>query len=512
MKSQYTQDVEFNSGFGALQTPVHLYSAAAICGIGGPRIDRPFRYLDLACGNGLTLSLLAAAYPNGEFVGIDINPDHVQSGRDRAQRAELNNLSFQEGDVLNLASEDFEAFDFCTASGVYSWLDAKRRSALRNFVSSVVRPGGIIYLDYSCQPGIAQAGPLYHVLREMGKTFSGSSAKKLAAAAQFTDKLRGGGARFFEVQQVAAARLKTILQNPPEDEAHEVFNLQGNGLWSNEVIADLDECGFEYIGNAGLHHNLPALTPLSDAQAEAKDLPIALQQMLFDVQWNVAQRRDIYVRRAGDTQQTDFASLVAGLPLYAIPASLEIQQRQGLRKHFQNYDFCSEIANKVARIAPSVTTFDKLFEELDAEKVPIEAGAEAVRHFLAARLISISARQPLDVSSDGDVQMGSLLNTNILKDDIGAEYARPFASPVAGTRVLLPLKDRLYLWRLVGLDLGEAWDRLGDLQKVFRDANNEGLSREGFIQIIETSLPSFRKHAVPELLRLGILQPALSNS
>lgn len=46
---------------------------------------------------------------------------------------------------------------------------------------------------------------------------------------------------------------------------------------------------------------------------------------------------------------------------------------------------------------------------------------------------------------------------------------------VVGTRVLLPIKDRLYLWALVGLDLNEAWQRLGDLQDMFWDGQNNPL-------------------------------------
>ena len=138
MSSQYTQDVEFNSGFGALQTPIHLYTAASLCGVSAAPVNRHFRYLDLACGNGLTLSLLADAYPFAEFVGIDINPDHINGARERARSAGLSNLQFIEADIADLVAEKFEAFDYCAISGVYSWLDTDRRRQTRQFARGVL--------------------------------------------------------------------------------------------------------------------------------------------------------------------------------------------------------------------------------------------------------------------------------------------------------------------------------------------------------------------------------------
>jgi SAM-dependent methyltransferase len=507
MKSQYTQDVEFNSGFGALQTPIHMFTIAALCGIKAPRVDGPFRFLDLACGNGLTVSLLADAYPEGEFVGVDINPDHINKANGRAKRAGLSNVRFHESDLLDLAMDEFASFDYCAISGVYSWLDPERRDATRQLIKSIVRPGGLVYLDYSCQPGIAQVGPLYRILRELGETYSGTSADKLTAAARFLEEMRKDGARFFQIHQVAAARLKTILQNPAEDEAHEVFNLQENGFWSADVIADLDRSGFAYVGNAGLHHNLPTLSSQPETLAARHNFPVALQQMVFDVTWNVAQRRDVYVRHQDPALSGDLATILQDLPIYVLPGALAKEQRQKLSKHFPNYDFCSPAATEFARVAATAATFGELFSELNSDGGQIEKWTEIARHFLAARLVSVAAKPPADVGDVSDFQMGSSLNQIVLTDDIGEEYARPFASPVAGSRVLLPLKDRLYLWKLVGLDLGDAWDRLEHMQDVFRSDNNERLTRDGFINTIEASLPSFRKYAVPELLRLEILRP-----
>ena len=508
MASQYTQDVEFNSAFDALQVPVHLFTAALITGGKAPPIDRPFRYLDLACGNGLTLAIIADAYPHAEFVGIDINPDHIARAQQRAEHADLGNVSFFEGDVMSLGASDYGQFDYCAVSGVYSWLDAERREKTRAFVSGCMKPGGIIYLDYSSLPGMAQTAPLYRMLREVAATCTGSSAEKLVAATKVLDSMRQSGARFFKANPVAAGRLQAIMANPPEDEAHEVLNLQDNGFWSADVVNDMSAVGCSYLANAGLHHNLPSLSPRPQALVEPSDMPVALQQMLLDASWNVHQRRDIYIKGGSVSAPEALLGTLAELPIYAMPGALGTQHRRDLQKALPGHDFCSVVAERFAKAAQTSATFGELADALERDGMNAGAIDAELRHFLAARLISIAAAVPGSGDASGELVLTSSLNKNILIEDISLEYARPFSSPVAGSRLLLPLKDRLYLWALLDWDLKEAWDKLSDLQDIFRDQQNNRLSADGFVDTIKGSMPAFRKHIVPELIRLRILSQA----
>ena len=507
MSSTYTQDVEFNSGFDALQTPVHMFTAAALCGAVAARIDRPFRYMDLACGNGLTLALLADAYPHGEFVGIDINPDHVARAKERADRASLANVTFHQGDVQDLDAGTYAKFDYVAASGVYSWIDPERRAKLRQFVAGIANDGGLIYLDYSSQPGMAQTAPLYRILRDLGKNFAGSSAERLTQAARAADQMRTDGARFFEYNPIAAARLETILQNPPEDEAHEVFNLQENGFWSSEVISDMEGDGCNFLASAGLHQNLPLLTGRPDAMEPFADLSVAQQQASFDILWNVHQRRDIFVKGAISADEAGVFGSLSTMPFYVMPGALSLERRRSLAKPLPHFDFGSAAASVFAECAADADNFGDLFTALAAKGQSAGESRELARHFMAARLLSVAPAAPALVGEAQDYEMPSTLNRNTLAEDIGAEHARPFASPVAGSRVLLPLKDRLYLWGLLGMDLGAAWDKMADLQGIFRDPQNNPLAKDGFCETITNSLPSFRQHIVPELVRLQILQP-----
>lgn len=501
MSSDYTQDVEFASNFDALQAPIQIFSAAAVTGFDAKRVDRPFRYLDLACGNGLTLNTIADCYPHAEFVGIDINSDHISRAIKQAERGGLANVSYHVGDVLSLDASEFDPFDYIAVSGVYSWLDASRREALRKFCSAVTGDEGLVYIDYSSQPGVAQTAPLYRLLQQIGAGLQGSSGDRLAKAARAADRIRKAGAAFFAANPMASQRLDSILANPPESEAHEVFNLQEGGLWSGDVITDMSHVELNFAGTAGLHLNLPKLS----GAPNFSELPIAVGQSCLDAFWNVHQRRDIYSKGNFSLDPDASIATLADLPVYVQPGSLEPQNIQKVAQRFKNYDFGSPAAKQLVGSVKDSVTFADLFEKLEESGVSQVEARDVVRHFVASRIISIAVATTTSGTGDGAFKLASRLNHQTLVEDIGNEFVRPFSSPVAGSRVLLPIKERLYIWALLGLDLNEAWDRLGDSQGMFRDPQNYVIDRTGFAKIIEESLPSFKTRVAPELERLGIL-------
>lgn len=506
MKSQYTQDVEFNSGFGSLQTPIHLFTAAILCGYNQLDVTRPFRYLDLACGNGHTLTLLADAYPQADFVGIDINPTHIEKANLIAERASLTNVTFIQGDVVDLNSSNYQPFDICAVSGVFSWLDEYRQKSLLSFVHDIVRKGGLFYLDYSAQPGMSQNATLYKMIQLMSNQQKGNSAEKLRSSVVQLDLLRQSGAMFFKQNSGANDRLSIILENPASDEAHEVLNLQQNGLWSHDVIQSLAQHTFDYLGDIGLHHNVKAFSQHIALPADIENLPVANQQLLKDVAWNVHQRKDLYIKDL-DFMPVSLLDALADKYFYISPGALHEQQIAFIRKQYPGATHILRSNIERLQKAQHKVTFDDLISVYRNAGLAIDYIEELFCQLLATRIISIAVIPPnLEESlSKTNFYLPSKLNQLILEDDIHIEHARPFVSPVVGSRLLLPLKDRLYLWAIVKGDIGEAWDNMGDLTKIFQGPTGKQIDKAEFIHIIEQSLPVFREKIVPELVKLRIL-------
>ena len=72
----YLTDVAYIPGFYPQMAPVAMRFVAALNRVAPPRATG-FRYLELGCGLGRSLTTLAAANPGSEFVGVDVNPEHT---------------------------------------------------------------------------------------------------------------------------------------------------------------------------------------------------------------------------------------------------------------------------------------------------------------------------------------------------------------------------------------------------------------------------------------------------
>src|ERR1041385_4891014 len=98
----YNVSLGYTFGFYRETVPDWLNFAALLNGYRVPDTQGVFRYLDLGCGQGFGLCLLAAIYPKAEFLGVDFNPENVAHGRELARSAGLFNVRFEEADFFDL--------------------------------------------------------------------------------------------------------------------------------------------------------------------------------------------------------------------------------------------------------------------------------------------------------------------------------------------------------------------------------------------------------------------------
>jgi len=68
--------------------------------------------LDIGCGCGHALNLMAAEFPKSRFTGFDISEEGIRTGRAETQRLGLGNVKFE---IKDLAAFDSPGFDFVTA-------------------------------------------------------------------------------------------------------------------------------------------------------------------------------------------------------------------------------------------------------------------------------------------------------------------------------------------------------------------------------------------------------------
>lgn len=98
--------------------------------------------LDVACGTGLSLPLLAAAVgPSGRVVGVEVSPEMLEQARRRVERAGLANVRLIEAPMEE--ADLGEPFDAALFNYTHDVLQSPR--ALRN-IFSYARPGARVSL------------------------------------------------------------------------------------------------------------------------------------------------------------------------------------------------------------------------------------------------------------------------------------------------------------------------------------------------------------------------------
>ncbi len=107
------------------------------------RLSRGIDVLDIGCGRGLALMLMADRFPHSRFTGYDLSAEAIDWARAEAARRGLANLRFEVRDLTGF--EQPQAFDLVTAfDAVHD--QAKPANVLRG-VRGTLRPGGVFLMQ-----------------------------------------------------------------------------------------------------------------------------------------------------------------------------------------------------------------------------------------------------------------------------------------------------------------------------------------------------------------------------
>lgn len=75
-------------------------------------LEKGIEVVDVGCGSGLALNLLAKTFPNSKFTGFDISDEAIETGKKETRRNNLTNLYFE---VKNVSDwEEKEKYDLIT--------------------------------------------------------------------------------------------------------------------------------------------------------------------------------------------------------------------------------------------------------------------------------------------------------------------------------------------------------------------------------------------------------------
>ena len=76
------------------------------------KLEAGGRVADIGCGHGSSTILMAQAFPNSEFIGIDYHEESIETARQRAQEAGVTNARFECADATTYGERDLDVIAF----------------------------------------------------------------------------------------------------------------------------------------------------------------------------------------------------------------------------------------------------------------------------------------------------------------------------------------------------------------------------------------------------------------
>ncbi len=450
----YNADIAYTHGAYRELSPGYLSFVCLLNGIRPPRTDRPFRYCELGCGQGMTLNILAATHPEGRFIGIDFNPLHIAGARRLAEEAGLPNVVFRERSFQDMAVEappgDGEGFDFIALHGVYSWISPENRQAVVSILERMLNPGGVVYISYNSLPGWAPLMPLQRLILAHADANPARSDRQFDAALGFLNRLNEAGAGYFTVNSAAGQHLGLMAGQDRRYLTHEYLNSHWEPLGHAQVARDLGRAKLAYAGSATIPQNFDDLAVRPELRAILAEIAEpTLAETVRDFAVNQVFRRDIFIRGLERMPPQEAAAELRRqrftLTIPRESASLAVQVPLGELRHDPGLGL--PILGALATGIPSLAE--------------IEAMPDMARHDFGtlsrfvALLVSASQAHPAVEPSDEGKAAAGRLNQAIARRMTIDESLFYLAAPTLGQAVAVDTLERLIL---AGLLAGQPAD------------------------------------------------------
>lgn len=252
--SGYITDTPYVPGFYANMAPIAMRHVAVLNRNVPPGRAGAFRYLELGCGLGRVFTTLAAANPEAEFVGVDINPVHTAFADWDIRVGQLANARVLTLDFASLP-EDLGRFDFIAVHGVLSWVSAEVREQLLAICRAHLAPGGVLLVSYNAMPGWSHLQPIRGILRQYASLRQGDAQQKARDAMAYLVLLRERQAKYFLDNPAAAAYVDSLLHQDVNYVAHEYLHDHWSTYYFSDVVEFFARAGVGYVGSLPAFQN-----------------------------------------------------------------------------------------------------------------------------------------------------------------------------------------------------------------------------------------------------------------
>ncbi|MES2710944.1 MAG: class I SAM-dependent methyltransferase [Pseudomonadota bacterium] len=327
MKDSYAAaDIRYLAAFQEETVPARLRLAAALQdAIWNPDHER-LTVIDIGCGRGVTATVLAAANPGWDVHGLDLQPAHIVEAREIAEEAGLDNLHFHEADIAAMdeaaLARTLPEADLVILYGVWTWVPDTVRAGIVRFLSSRLKPGGMLLIGYNSLPGFSDSIVLQRLMAQGMAAGTGSEAARARVAVGMVKTLSDAGARYLPSEKMIE-RLTGYSDGMSAYLAHEY----GTGYWrpafGADVRAALVPARLDFVGSAVPAEVAPELNLRPEQRLALESLPPGVDaDLMLDLFLMRRFRRDVFIKG----KRPGGRGMLAHLPfaLFTAPDKVEL--------------------------------------------------------------------------------------------------------------------------------------------------------------------------------------------
>lgn len=318
----YNTSDQYTAGFYRELSPNWLDFTALCNGYPSPRRNKGFgfHYLELGCGMGVSLCMLASLYPEGKFIGVDFSPSHINHASCLAEQLQLNNIRFIEADFLSLLENDLElrsyaseyskGFHYISCHGVFSWVIPEIQRVILRLCGQLLLPGGLFYCSYNTKPGWLGMSLFQHIVTLYADRGDGDLPYKSLemAKSRFLSMIAASNQDTLPLAHTYPGLSESLrlLESYPRQYVLQEYANQG---WAPLFFADMYKlCTSEklvYLGSAVIPDSFEDLLPPALQQLISSESSPVMRQSIIDIAICKGFRRDVYIRggvRLNDSQ------------------------------------------------------------------------------------------------------------------------------------------------------------------------------------------------------------------
>ena len=256
--------------------------------------------------------MLAAANPQAEFWANDFMPSHIADAQALADAVEVGNLNLCLDSFEEYLARDLPKFDFIVLHGILSWVNARNRDLLRQFLRKNLAQGGLVYASYNAMPGWASVTPLRELMQAFLVGDPTPSPDRIMQAARYAAQFARLGAPGLPDTPILRQVATALPNRSPNYVAHEFLNANLTPFYAHQIIADMAKADLDFVGRANRTDMIARLAmPDSFRTMAGQSTTPAYRETLFDFAAGTTLRQDLFARGAARVSQTDRTEMLA---------------------------------------------------------------------------------------------------------------------------------------------------------------------------------------------------------